>query len=113
MYACAEVLFQNAAEKIIDTRIFDCYKFGVKNCEEIKLNDSVISMHVGVSFIDQSVSACMKIKFYNNENEIIDYQHLQLFEFQSNWKKIEIPEDSTSVIVCFTTEYKQCENCVQ
>lgn len=113
MYACTEVLFHNAAKKIIDTRIFDCYKFGEKNCEEIKLNDSALSMYVGVSLFDASVSACMKIKFYNAENEILDYQHLQLYEIQSNWKKIDIPEDSTSVIICFTTEYRECGNCVQ
>lgn len=113
MYACTDVLFHNAAEKVIDTNFFDYYKFGARNCQEIKLNIDATSMYVDVSFIDVNVPASIKIKFYNSETELISYQDLQLCEFKSNWKKFEIPKDSMSVIICFTTEYRQCDNCVQ
>lgn len=112
MYAYADVLFYTRDGQRVDGKKFECYKFGTKNCEEIKLNADAASMCVDVLLIDANVSASIKIKFYNCENELINYQDLSLCEFKSNHKRFIIPENSVSVIICFTTLYKQCDNCV-
>lgn len=112
MYACIEVLFHDAAEKLVDTRILDCFKFGARNCKELKLSVNATSVYVGISYFDLNAAACIKIKFYSAENELIRYHHMHLNEFEQNWNKFQIPKNSTSVVVCFTTDYNQCENCV-
>lgn len=112
MYACVEVVFQNAENKLIKTQVLDLYRYGVNNCTEIKIPTDAKSTSIGVSFIDLEVNSSIKVNFYSTENKLISSSHLELFEFRSNWEKFEIPNNCMTMIVCFTAEYKLCENCV-
>lgn len=57
------------------------------------------------------MNACVRVKFYDNQNNEIRSEILSCYKNRARCKEIKLPKSARSVIVCFTTEYESCENC--
>lgn len=112
MYVCVKIVFHNDENKIIGIEFLDIYEYRASTCKEIKIPTNAKSAYICASIIDINAKAHIKVKFFNAENEIINSSLLDICEYRSNCQTVEIPSNSMSVIVCFTTEYDRCENCV-
>lgn len=58
-----------------------------------------------------SINACVKIKFYDDQNNEIRSAILNCPKTRARCKEIKLPKNAKSLIVCFTTERESCENC--
>lgn len=57
------------------------------------------------------LDAWVNVKFFNSENEQVGNQLLDCYKCSATCKEIKIPNGAKSLVVCFTTEYEDCDNC--
>lgn len=55
--------------------------------------------------------AQIKVTFFDSANEKIESDILDCYGREVNCEEFIIPKDATSVVVCYTNEYRNCENC--
>lgn len=58
------------------------------------------------------MNARVKITFYNSENEEIRCVILDCYKCNANCEELKITGNVRSMVVCFTTEYNSCSNCI-
>lgn len=57
------------------------------------------------------MDSCVTITFYDSDEKKIGIKKFDCYKAMSNCKEFEIPENSVTVKICFTTEYSKCDDC--